>query len=177
MYLIVGLGNPGAKYAYTYHNIGYMCVDALADKLGAEFNKTKFDADMAQANFEGQSLIIIKPLTYMNLSGESVIKFVTKYKIKPQNVIVFSDDIDLDRGVVRYKEHGSGGTHNGLKNIVMHIGEGFKRIKVGCSKDKDMDLADYVLSRIQDDAMSLIKPAINVAVDRALDIIHQETRK
>lgn len=174
MYLIVGLGNPGAKYTHTYHNLGYMCIDALADKLNVNFNKKMFDADVAQVNYNGQTLLLIKPLTYMNLSGESVIKFVTKYKIKPEQIIVFCDDIDLKPGVLRFKEHGSGGTHNGLKNIVYHIGEGFKRIKIGCGQDKSMELADYVLSNIDDNNWELIKPCVLLAGDKALQIICQK---
>ncbi len=171
MYLIVGLGNPGSKYIKTYHNLGYMAIDLLAEKLGIQFTKTRNSADIAQTKYNGQSLILAKPLTYMNLSGQSVAGFVRKQKIPPQNVIVFCDDIDLEKGVTRYREHGSGGTHNGLRNIVQHIGTEFKRIKIGAGNDKSRDLADYVLSKIDNESMEKILPAIDEAVQKCMDII------
>lgn len=171
MYLIVGLGNPGAKYLKTYHNLGYMAIDKVAEKLGVEFTKTRNSAKVALANYHGQSIILAKPLTYMNLSGESVAGFVRKQKIVPENVIVFCDDIDIPKGATRYREHGSGGTHNGLRNIVLHIGEGFKRIKIGAKDDNIKNLADYVLSKIDNQSMELILPAIDEAVDKLFEII------
>ncbi len=171
MYLIVGLGNPGNKYMRTYHNIGYMAIDKVAEMLGAKFTKVRNSADVALASYKGQNLILAKPRTYMNLSGESVAGFVRKQKIKPENVIVFCDDIDLEKGVCKYREHGSGGTHNGLRNIVLHIGTEFKRIKIGAGNDKSRDLADYVLSRIDDESMEKIIPAIDLACEKLFDII------
>ncbi len=171
MYLIVGLGNPGNKYLRTYHNIGYMAIDKVAEKLGVKFTKVRNSADVALASFNGQNLILAKPRTYMNLSGESVAGFVRKQKIKPENVIVFCDDIDLEKGVCKYREHGSGGTHNGLRNIVQHIGTEFRRIKIGAGNDKSRDLADYVLSRIDDESMEKIIPAIDLACEKLFDII------
>ena len=171
MYLIVGLGNPGDKYLKTYHNLGYMSLDILADKLGAEFTKTKFNAQLAQCKYKGETLILIKPLTFMNLSGESVVKFVQQYKLKPNQVIVLCDDIDLNPGVTRYREHGSAGTHNGLRNIVAHIGEGFRRIKIGAGVDRSVDLATYVLSPIDDQKMQIINPALTEAAEKVLGVI------
>jgi len=171
MYLIIGLGNPGNKYLRTYHNIGYMAIDKVAEKLGVKFTKVRNSADVALASFNGQNLILAKPRTYMNLSGESVAGFVRKQKIKPENVIVFCDDIDLEKGVCKYREHGSGGTHNGLRNIVQHIGTEFRRIKIGAGNDKSRDLADYVLSRIDDESMEKIIPAIDLACEKLFDII------
>lgn len=171
MYLIVGLGNPGNKYTRTYHNLGYMAIDKLAESLGAKFTKVRNSADVALTNYKGQNLILAKPRTYMNLSGESVAGFVRKQKIKPENVIVFCDDIDLEKGVCKYREHGSGGTHNGLRNIVLHIGTEFKRIKIGAGNDKSRNLADYVLSRIDDESMEKIIPAIDLACEKLFDII------
>lgn len=171
MYLIVGLGNPGNKYMRTYHNIGYMAIDKVAEALGAKFTKVRNSADVALASYKGQNLILAKPRTYMNLSGESVAGFVRKQKIKPENVIVFCDDIDLEKGVCKYREHGSGGTHNGLRNIVLHIGTEFKRIKIGAGNDKSKNLADYVLSRIDDESMEKIIPAIDLACEKLFDII------
>lgn len=171
MYLIVGLGNPGSKYIKTYHNIGYMAIDKVAERLGAKFTKVRNSADVALASYNGKNIILAKPKTYMNLSGESVSGFVRKQKIKPENVIVFCDDIDLEKGVCKYREHGSGGTHNGLRNIVLHIGTEFKRIKIGAGNDKSRDLADYVLSKIDNESMEKILPAIDLACDKLFDII------
>lgn len=171
MYLIVGLGNPGAKYLKTYHNLGYMAIDEVAKKLGVSFTKKRNSADVALANYHGQSIILAKPLTYMNLSGQSVAGFVRKQKIPAENVIVFCDDIDLPKGTTRYREKGSAGTHNGLRNIVLHIGETFKRIKIGAGRDLSKDLADYVLSKIDDESMQLLLPAIDEAVEKLFEII------
>lgn len=171
MYLIVGLGNPGAKYIKTYHNLGYKAIDKVAERLGVEFTKTRNSASIATTKYHGQTIILAKPLTYMNLSGESVAGFVRKQKIDPKNVIVFCDDIDLPKGTTRYREHGSGGTHNGLRNIVLHIGEGFKRIKIGAGSDNIKSLVDYVLSKIDNESMELILPAIDEAVNKLFEII------
>ncbi len=177
MYLIVGLGNPGDKYLKTYHNLGYMSIDILADKLGVSFDKTKYNANIAQAKYNGESLILAKPLTFMNLSGESVIKFVANYKLKPSQVIVLCDDIDLEPGTTRYREHGSGGTHNGLRDIVNHMGEGFRRIKIGAGVDRSVDLATYVLSRIDDKKMEQIAPALTEAAEKVLGVIDNDIRQ
>ena len=171
MYLIVGLGNPGDKYLKTYHNLGYMSIDILADKLGVEFTKTKFNANLAQAKYKGETLLLTKPLTFMNLSGESVVKYVQEYKLKPNQVIVLCDDIDLEPGVTRYREHGSAGTHNGLRNILAHIGEGFRRVKIGAGVDRSVDLATFVLSPISQKKMQVISPALEQAADKVLGVI------
>ncbi|MDE6583271.1 MAG: aminoacyl-tRNA hydrolase [Clostridia bacterium] len=145
MNIVVGLGNPDAKYKNTYHNIGFDCVDALAQKLGITFDKKKFKAVVGEGSFNGEKIMLVKPQTYMNLSGESVV--LVKEKFKDARLIVIVDDIDLPKGNIRYREHGSSGTHNGLRNIVSHIGEDFERIKVGIGRDITLDLADYVLSK------------------------------
>ncbi len=174
MYLIVGLGNPGDKYLKTYHNLGYMSIDILADKLGVEFTKTKFNANLAQAKYKGETLLLTKPLTFMNLSGESVVKYVQEYKLKPNQVIVLCDDIDLEPGVTRYREHGSAGTHNGLRNILAHIGEGFRRVKIGAGVDRSVDLATFVLSPISQEKMQVISPALEQAADKVLGVIDND---
>ena len=171
MYLIVGLGNPGPQFIKTYHNLGYMAIDKLADKLGAAFTRKKHSALFANAKLNGQRLLLIKPLTYMNLSGQSVHGFVRKQNIPTPNVIVFCDDYDLPLGEVRYKEHGSGGTHNGLRDIVTHIGPDFKRLKIGMKQEHKGELADYVLSRIDDESMKILNESIDRAVEKAVEII------
>lgn len=160
MNIIVGLGNPDAKYKNTYHNIGFDCVDALAQKLGITFDKKKFKAVVGEGSFNGEKIMLVKPQTYMNLSGESLV--LVKEKFKDARLIVVVDDIDLPKGNIRYREHGSAGTHNGLRSIVAHIGEDFERIKVGIGRDISLDLADYVLSRYDE---KTFEPIIEKVVD------------
>lgn len=171
MKLIVGLGNPGKEYENTYHNIGFMVLDKLAEILNIKINKGKFNSLYGKGFCKSEEIVLVKPLTYMNLSGEAVRDFVNFYKLYPQDVIVICDDIDLERGNVRYREKGSGGTHNGLKNIVYNLqSENFKRVKIGIGRDENMDLKDYVLSRIQKEAMAEILPSFDKAVDKILGL-------
>ncbi len=160
MNVVVGLGNPDEKYRNTYHNIGFDVVDALAEKLGISFDKNKFKALVAEGVFNGEKLLIVKPQTYMNLSGESVV--MIKNKFKDARILVVVDDIDLPKGNIRYREHGSAGTHNGLRSIVSYIGEDFERLKIGIGRDITMDLADYVLSKYD---KSVFEPIIAKAVN------------
>ena len=120
MNIIIGLGNPETKYEKTYHNIGFECVDALAKKLGIVFSQKKYKSLIAEGMFEGEKIMLVKPQTYMNLSGECVV--LLKEKFKDARIIVVVDDIDLPKGNIRYREHGSAGTHNGLRSIVSYIG-------------------------------------------------------
>lgn len=147
--IIIGLGNPGKQYEKTYHNLGFAAVDSLAEDFSFVFSKKNKKSVFAEGQIEGKKIILVKPQTYMNLSGEAVELFKRKYK--EANIMVVCDDIDLEKGVVRYREKGSGGTHNGLRNIVEHIGQDFNRIKIGAGRDERMDLADYVLSKIKDE--------------------------
>lgn len=160
MNIVVGLGNPDDKYKNTYHNIGFDVVDALAKKLGISFDKNKFKALVGEGTLNGEKLLIAKPQTYMNLSGESVV--MLKNKFKDARILVVVDDIDLPKGNIRYREHGSAGTHNGLRSIVSYIGEDFERIKVGIGRDITMDLADYVLSKYD---KTVFEPIIDKAVN------------
>ena len=171
MKLIVGIGNPGSVYEGTYHNIGFMAVTKLADNMGASFDKAKFNSIYAEAKIKDEKVFIIKPLTYMNLSGEAVRAFASFYKIPPEDIIVFCDDIDIPKGEIRYREKGSGGTHNGLKNIVHNLSsENFKRIRIGAGNDKNMDLKDYVLSKIDEESLSLILPAIDKGIQKLMEL-------
>ena len=122
MKLIVGLGNPDDKYKNTFHNLGFMSVDKVADKLGFSFTKTKCRALIAEGNVNGEKIILAKPLTYMNLSGESVRELVSFYKISTADTVVIYDDYDLLKGVIRIRENGSAGTHNGMRNIIQELG-------------------------------------------------------
>lgn len=148
MIIIVGLGNIGKEYENTYHNIGFMVVDSLAKRLSTSFLLSKDKCLQAKTFYNGQSLLLVKPTTYMNNSGEAVVLLKKKYK--DARIIVAVDDIDLPAGKIRYRERGSGGTHNGLRSIVSYIGEDFERVKIGIGRDLSMDLADFVLSRIKD---------------------------
>lgn len=151
MRLIVGLGNIGEQYKNTNHNAGFMVVDALAEKLGEKFSKRGCDADFLETNIQGNKVILAKPRTFMNSSGLSVKSFVKKYKIDASDVLIVSDDIDLDPGVIRLRKMGSAGTHNGLKSIIAELGtENFCRLRVGIGKKPEhFDLADFVLSKMR----------------------------
>ena len=160
MVVIVGLGNPEKKYEGTYHNVGFEVVDRLADKLGISLNKSKFKALVGEGTFNGEKILIAKPQTYMNLSGESVVLIKEKYK--DARILVVVDDIDLPKGDIRYRERGSAGTHNGLRSIVSFIGQEFERVKVGIGRDISKDLADYVLSKFDKE---LFEPIFERAVE------------
>ena len=165
MKIIIGLGNYDEKYQNTYHNIGFDVVDALAEKLGVNFKlKKTFKSLVGETSIGGEKYILAKPLTYMNNSGEAVKIFKQKYN--DARILVIVDDIDLPRGNIRYKEHGSGGTHNGLRSIVDYIGPEFERVKVGIGRDIFMDLKDYVLSKYNKETF---KPIIEKAVVEILD--------
>ncbi len=175
MKLIVGLGNPGDEYKRTYHNIGFMAVDKLAKKLGVTIGKAKFNALYTQTNIKGEIVFLVKPLTYMNNSGEAVAQFCKFYKIEPENVYIICDDIDLEKGVSRFREHGSAGTHNGLKSIVYCLNsENFPRLKIGAGNDKSIPLVDYVLSKIDDESLAQIDSAIDEGLEKVLKLIGNE---
>ena len=148
-YLIVGLGNPGSKYWNTRHNVGYAALEALAEKLKVKVDRVKFQGLTGQGSYEGMKVILLKPTTYMNLSGQSVSAAARFYKIPPEHIIVLSDDISLDPGRLRIRKNGSAGGHNGLKSIISSLGsQEFPRIKigVGAKPHPEYDLADWVLS-------------------------------
>ena len=170
MVIIVGLGNIGSAYTNTFHNLGFVVADKLANKLSINFSKEKFKSIIGEGRYNGQPVIIAKPTTYMNHSGEALVLLKKKYK--DARIIVAVDDIDLERGKVRYRERGSSGTHNGLRSIVEYIGEEFERVKVGCGRDKSMDLADYVLSKIKPEDKQVFQEATEKAVEMILEKIN-----
>ena len=148
MFIIVGLGNPTAEYAGTRHNVGFDVIDAIADKYNISVTERKFRAFCGKGIIAGQKVLLVKPQTYMNLSGESVRSALDFYKVDPETeLLVIFDDISLDVGQLRIRKKGSAGGHNGIKNIIQHLGSNvFRRIKVGVGeKPKDYDLVDYVL--------------------------------
>lgn len=177
MKLIVGLGNPDDKYKKTFHNLGFMCVERAAEKLGVTFNKEKCRASIAELKIGAEKIIIAKPLTYMNLSGESVRELVSFYKIDLKDVLVLYDDYDLYKGAVRIRENGSAGTHNGMRNIIKELGSGdFPRVRVGFKPTEKsfVPLIDYVLSGIKEDDKPVFDKAIDIASDAAVAFIKGE---
>lgn len=172
MYIIVGLGNPESKYKNTRHNIGFDVIDAIAKESNISVNNGKFKALCGNGIFNGHKVVLLKPLTYMNLSGEAVIEACNFYKVEPAEIIVFSDDINLDVGAIRIRKSGSAGGHNGLKNIIKHLGtEAFPRIRMGVGqKPAEYDLADYVLGHFSSAERVLMDEGIEKAID-ALKLI------
>ena len=170
MYIIVGLGNPGKQYEKTRHNIGFDCIDALADKYNISVLEGKFKALIGKGVIEGQKVVLVKPLTYMNASGESIRQVIDYFKVDEENeLIVIYDDISLNPGGLRIRAKGSAGGHNGIKNIIQHLGhDKFMRIKVGVGeKPKGWDLIDHVLGRFTTDDRKLVDEAVGVAVEAA----------
>ena len=169
--LIVGLGNPTSQYANTFHNVGFLAVDAMLKEIGGDCTKKECSALTLHARIDGAKVIIAKPQTYMNLSGTAVRELCNKYKIDTQNVLVVYDDIDLPAGSLRFRTKGSGGTHNGMRDIVLKIGEDFPRLRVGIGRPQPgRDLASYVLSRIDSgENGSSVRQAIERAGFAAID--------
>lgn len=166
MYLIAGLGNPEKKYDLTRHNVGFDMLDIFAAREGIKLNKLKFRAVYGEGNIDGEKVILAKPQTYMNNSGESVVEIASFYKIPHDNIIVLCDDINFDPGKIRIRPKGSDGGHNGLKSIIYHLnGDDFVRVRigVGAKPNPDYDLAAHVLGRFsKDDLAQLDKAADNV---------------
>ena len=168
MKIVVGLGNPDREYLNTFHNLGFMSVEKSALKAKAEFNKEKFRALIAETKLNGEKVIFVKPLTYMNLSGESVREIINFYKVDLKDLIVIYDDYDLNKGALRIREDGSSGTHNGMKNIVKELGsEKFARIRIGFKQDGEykIPLIDYVLSGIKQEEKELFDKMTSLAGD------------
>ena len=166
-WLLVGLGNPGLKYESTRHNMGFLAVDKLAEVEHFKFSKLRFKAWTASAELGGEKVLVMKPQTYMNLSGESVGQAARFYKIPPEHVLVISDDISLPIGKLRIRGGGSAGGHNGLKNIIQHLGsDQFPRIKVGVGmpENADYDIADWVTGRPMGDEQKPLMEALDKAV-------------
>ena len=173
MYLVVGLGNPEKKYLNTFHNMGFMCVDKLAEKLGVRFEKGECCSVTAHAKVNGQKVIIAKPVTYMNLSGKAVQELTHKYKIEKGNLIVVYDDVDIPLGSLRIRKDGSAGTHNGMRNIVQLLNtEEFPRVRVGIQKDTPMALVDFVLSQVTDEDHTTLDPVLDHAAEALSAFVH-----
>ena len=165
MKLIVGLGNPDKKYQRTFHNLGFMVADELVKKLGFSFAKKKCQAMIAEGVIGGEKIIVAKPLTYMNLSGESVAELMNYYKISVEDLLVIYDDFDLPKGAIRIRKSGSAGTHNGMRDIVYELDTTmFPRIRIGfMPSDPNIPKIDYVLSTIKEEEKELYDNAIEKA--------------
>jgi len=171
MKIIVGLGNIGAQYDNTYHNVGFWALDALADKLNVTFGSSKCDASIALADYNGTRILLAKPTTFMNRSGTAVQKLLKYYKCDVGDLVVLYDDIDIPKGKLRYRESGSSGTHNGMRDIVYYIGENFKRVRIGAGRPPEgWNLANYVLSNVKAEDKVLLDGAVIGAVDRVLEL-------
>ena len=177
MILVVGLGNPGMKYKNTYHNVGFMAIDALAKRLKVKFDKTECDARTCKGNYKGVEFVFAKPETYMNLSGEAVKKLVARYDVDVERaLIVCSADVDLPIGKLRIREEGSAGTHNGMRNIVKELyTQDFKRVRIGTKTEqlaqKEVELVDFVLSKVDFDNKQILQGAIDKADDAILALM------
>ena len=191
MYIIAGLGNPGKQYEGTRHNIGWQVIDALADKHGIRVLENKFKGLIGKGMIHGEKVILAKPLTYMNLSGECIGELVNYFKIDETcELIVIADDISLDVGFIRMRKKGSAGGHNGLKNIIAHLGhENFIRMKMGVGdKPAGYDLADYVLGHFNKEeneilaeskknAVLAIETILSDGIDKAMNLYNTKKEK
>ena len=175
-WLIVGLGNPGKEYAHTRHNCGFRALDILAEKLGCRVDKGKFQGLYGQCNWQGRKLLLLKPQTFMNLSGRSVLQLSAYYNVPPQRIIVLFDDISLEPGRLRIRADGSAGGHNGIKSIISELGsQDFPRVKIGVGgkPHPDADLADWVLSGFTTQEEKALSTALERSADAALCIIEK----
>ena len=174
MILIAGLGNPGKEYENTRHNAGFLVLDTLAQKLGADLSERKHRALCGKAVIGGQKVILLKPQTYMNLSGESIRAAADYYKVPPEDILVVYDDISLAPGQLRIRAKGSAGGHNGIKSIIAHLGtQEFPRVKVGIGeKPPRMDLADYVLGHFSSGEKKIMEEAAKEAADAICEIVN-----
>lgn len=176
MYIIAGLGNPKKEYENTRHNIGFDAIDMLAERHGIRLNEAKHKGLIGKGMIHGEKVILVKPLTFMNLSGECIREVADYYKVDTkENFIVMHDDISLEPGNIRIRKKGSAGGHNGLKNIILHLGhDQFQRIKIGVGeKPKEYDLADYVLGHFSKQERTLMDETLEKVCD-AVEMMMQE---
>ena len=165
MYVIAGLGNPGKKYENTRHNIGFITIDQLAEKNNIEVSKLKFKALTGEGRIAGQKVVLVKPQTFMNLSGESIQEVMNFYKPEPDHLIVIYDDIDIELGTLRIRKSGSAGTHNGMRSIVQHLGTGgFPRIRIGMGGPSKGDLVSYVIGGFTKEEVPVLEETVTQAV-------------
>lgn len=175
MKLIVGLGNPGKEYEKTRHNAGFMVMDYIAQDLHIDINQSKFKGLYAKTKIGSESVILLKPQTYMNLSGESVREVMDFFKIDKEDILVIYDDLDLPVGKIRLRQKGSAGGQNGVKNIIQHLGcQDFNRIRVGIGKDARIPTVDYVLGKVRKEELQDFEEALVDAKNAAIHSISNE---
>ena len=163
MKLIVGLGNPGKEYEDTRHNIGYMVLDSFAKKLNIKIDKEKFNSKYQKVKIKGKDVLLVKPETYMNLSGTSVIQFVKYFKIDLDNILIIHDDLDLECGKIRLRGQGTSGGHKGIKNILEILQtKNIKRLKIGISNNSLIETKDYVLGKFSKEEKNILKKSIEI---------------
>ncbi len=173
MWIVAGLGNPGKQYLYTWHNMGYLAVDMLADKHGIFLGKEKYKGLWGKGKIAGQDVILIKPTTYMNNSGECLVEISRFYKVEPKNIITVYDDIDIAKGTIRVRPKGSAGTHNGMRSVIQLLGtQEFPRVRIGTGPvPEHWDLVNYVLSEVPQDERKLLNDAFVKACEAVEEII------
>ncbi len=173
MYLIVGLGNPEEEYARTRHNIGFDTINKIADKYGIQVNKRKFNSLYGSGEIEGEKVLLLKPQTYMNLSGTAIREVMSFYKLSSKDIIVIYDDLDIEPGIIKIRKKGGPGTHNGMKSVVHEIGtEDFCRIRVGIGMPQyKKDLLNFILTKISDEEYKILENAIQKVVEATGEII------
>ena len=173
MYLIVGLGNPESEYANTRHNMGFNVINEISDKCNINVSKSKFDALYGMGEIQGKKVILVKPQTYMNLSGESIIKFKKFYKISNKEIIIIYDDIDLDVGDIRLKPKGGAGTHNGMKSVIQNLNtEDFIRVRVGIgAPEHKEDMINYVIGAIPKREKEILNEGVKKAAESVIEIL------
>lgn len=177
MILIVGLGNPGKQYEQTRHNIGFDVIDYMANKYNIDVNREKFKGICGEGFIENKKVILLKPLTYMNLSGESIRELANFYKLEDDEIIVVYDDISLDIGRLRIREKGSAGGHNGIKSIIQNLGgDKFPRVKVGVGQPKD-NLVNHVLGKFSKEDREHIEKVIQVVSDAIVEIVKNDAKE
>ena len=176
MFLIVGLGNPGSQYEDTRHNIGFKVVDNIAKEYNIEINRQKFKGMCGEGFINGEKVILLKPSTYMNLSGESIREVVDFYKLSNEDLVVIYDDISLDVGRLRIREKGSAGGHNGIKSIIAHLGTDiFPRIKVGVGQP-NVDLVNYVLGKFTKEEMEVLSESIDASTIAVREMLSSDVK-
>lgn len=174
MYIIVGLGNPGRKYENTRHNIGFITLDLLAEKHRIKINKLKHRAMIGEGSISGQKVMLVKPQTFMNLSGESVRAVMAYYKQDIESLIIIYDDIDISPGSLRIRKKGGAGTHNGMKSVIYQLQkDSFPRVRIGIGQDRNVDLMSFVTGKFTEEETVLMRKAVLNAVDAVECIVSE----
>lgn len=178
MKLIVGLGNPGKEYSKTHHNVGFMILDYLANKYHVEFNRQKFNGVYTNVEIQNEKIILLKPLSYMNLSGEVIKRYLNYYKISIDDILIIQDDLDMDFGKIKIIKNSGSGGHNGIKNIENLVGtKDYIRLKIGISNNKEVDSISHVLGKINDEGLLILKDVQNKLDNIIEDFLNLDYQK